>query len=125
MILFLGVARAMKAMHQYRVKGPPGGASAQGKAKAIREEAAEADADAARKARKGRRRREAPSDVQQEDADVEDVEQPLMDGEVAASQEGMGEGELRAYAHRDIKPGISSIPHAPKLACWSTHSLAH
>ena len=102
MVLFLGVARALKAMHQYRVKGPPGGARAQGKAKAVREEAAEADADAARKAQKRQQRR------RQEDAtdDPEELEeQPLMVGEVAMSQEGVGDGELRAYAHRDIKPG--------------------
>jgi serine/threonine kinase 16 len=28
-----------------------------------------------------------------------------MDGEIMASQEGVGEGQARAYAHRDIKPG--------------------
>lgn len=30
-----------------------------------------------------------------------------MEGEVTRAQEGVGEGELRAYAHRDIKPGRS------------------
>ena len=101
MILFLGVARALKAMHQYRVKGAPGGVASQRKAKGVRQEAAEADQDAAKRS-KQRRRREAPERNQ------EDVEQePLMEGEVTRAQEGVGEGELRAYAHRDIKPGTS------------------
>merc|ERR1711964_155356 len=30
---------------------------------------------------------------------------PLMEDEVTQSQEGMAPGEVRAYAHRDIKPG--------------------
>ena len=29
-----------------------------------------------------------------------------MEGEVTMAQEGVGEGEVRAYAHRDIKPGM-------------------
>lgn len=100
MILFLGVARALKVMHQYRVKGAPGGAQSRQKAKMVRAEAEEADKDAARKAKTRRK------DV---DDDNEDVEQePLMNGEVTRSQEGVGEGELRAYAHRDVKPGKPS-----------------
>lgn len=39
-------------------------------------------------------------------ADDEDEEnEPLMDDEVTRSQEGVQEGGLRPYAHRDIKPG--------------------
>ncbi|KAL8734777.1 MAG: hypothetical protein Q9181_003062 [Wetmoreana brouardii] len=97
MILFLGVARALKAMHQYRVKGAPGGAQSRQKARHVRQEAEGVDKDAARKAKTRRK------DV---DVDDEDVEQePLMNGEVTRSQEGVAEGELRAYAHRDVKPG--------------------
>jgi serine/threonine kinase 16 len=101
MVLFLGVARALKAMHQYRVKGGPGGPQAQRKAKGVRQEAAEADEDAARKAqgRKGRRNKSR-------ERDQEDIEQePLMEGEVTMSQDGVADGEIRAYAHRDVKPG--------------------
>lgn len=101
MVLFLGVARALKAMHQYRVKGGPGGPHAQRKARGVRQEAAEADEDAARKAqgRKGRRNKSR-------ERDQEDIEQePLMEGEVTMSQDGVAEGEIRAYAHRDVKPG--------------------
>lgn len=100
MVLFLGVARALKAMHQYRVKGGPGGAASQKKAKQVRQEAAEADQDAAQKAKRRRRN---------DNQDEEDIEnEPLMEGEVTMSQEGVGDGEIRAYAHRDVKPGMTS-----------------
>ena len=102
MVLFLGVARALKAMHGYRVKGAPGGKESQRRARGVREEAEEADRDAVRKA-KGKRR--AQGDEQVELADVE--QEPLMEGEVVRSQEGVGEGEVRAYAHRDVKPGMA------------------
>ncbi len=99
MILFLGVARALKAMHQYKMKGAPGGAASQKKAKGVRQEAAQADQDAVKKSKHRRRREDS-------ERDQEDIEQePLMEGEVTRSQEGVGDGELRAYAHRDIKPG--------------------
>ena len=101
MILFLGVARALKAMHQYRVKGAPGGPNAQRKAKGVRQAGAEADQDAMRKAKQKRRNVE-------EERDQKDIEEePLMVGEVTRSQEGVGEGDIRAYAHRDIKPGMN------------------
>ncbi|MCJ1478495.1 hypothetical protein MMC13_007175 [Lambiella insularis] len=99
MILFLGVARALKAMHQYRVKGAPGGHKAQQKARGIRAEAAQADEDAAKEA--GRRRHMSAD--RRGEGDVEN--EPLMDSEVTRSQEGVPEGDIRAYAHRDIKPG--------------------
>lgn len=100
MVLFLGVCRALKAMHQHRVARGPGGSQSARKAKKVREEAAQADRDAQDEhiqANQSRRRRNSTS---------EDVEQePLMEGEVMASQEGIPEGEMRSYAHRDIKPG--------------------
>ncbi|KZF26007.1 kinase-like protein [Xylona heveae TC161] len=81
MVLFLGVCKALKAMHQYRVKGQPGGEESQGKARRVRQQAAEADDEA-----------------------LDEV--PLMmEGEVTRSQEGVEPGQERAYAHRDIKPG--------------------
>lgn len=99
MILFLGVARALKAMHQYKVKGGPGGPKAQRKAKGVRQAGEDADQDAKRKAKQRRR----DPEVEQDQEAVE--QEPLMEGEVTRSQEGVGEGETRAYAHRDIKPG--------------------
>ena len=104
MVLFLGVARALKAMHQYRVKGAPGGERALGKAKGVRQNAAQADQDAARKAKQRTK-------AENRERDQEDIEQePLMEGEVTQSQEGVREGEVRAYAHRDIKPGTEFNP---------------
>jgi serine/threonine kinase 16 len=82
MVLFLGVCRALQSMHYYKVKGGPGGAESQRKAKQVRDEAAKAD----------------------QDLDIEQQE-PLMEGEVTRSQEGVAPGDIRAYAHRDIKPG--------------------
>ncbi|KAI9845841.1 MAG: hypothetical protein M1837_004522 [Sclerophora amabilis] len=95
MVLFLGVCKALKAMHQYRVKGAaPGGNNSQGRARRVREEAARADAEAAAEEAASRGR------------DAEDVEQePLMEGEVTRAQDGVAPGDTRAYAHRDIKPG--------------------
>ena len=78
MVLFLGVCRALQAMHYYKVKGGPGGENSQRKAKQIRREAA---------------------------AEDEEQQEPLMEGEVTMSQDGVAPGEIRAYAHRDIKPG--------------------
>ncbi|KAI9834775.1 MAG: hypothetical protein M1819_002861 [Sarea resinae] len=104
MVLFLGVCRALKAMHQYRVKGAPGGERSQGKAKRVREEAQRADDEAESEvAAAGRGSRRGGGG---RDRDRDDVEQePLMEGEVTRSQEGVEPGQERAYAHRDIKPG--------------------
>lgn len=99
MVLFLGVCRALKAMHQYRVAGAPGGDGAQRKAKAVRKEAADADREAEEEVIQANTRRK------RRDRDDGEEQDPLMDGEVMAAQEGVGAGETRAYAHRDIKPG--------------------
>jgi len=40
------------------------------------------------------------------DDDDDEQNEPLMDGEVTISQEGYAPGAVRAYAHRDIKPGM-------------------
>lgn len=90
MILLLGVCRALKSMHQYRKSG----SSAVNQAKKVRKQAVEADLDAQEEA--GRNRRPADGDTEEE---------PLMDDEVTRSQEGVEVGEIRSYAHRDIKPG--------------------
>lgn len=100
MVLFLGVCKALKAMHNYRVQGGPGGVNSLNKARRVREEAAEADDEAEEEVgqRRGRQKgREVDHDSEQQE--------PLMEGEVTASQEGIAPGEIRAYAHRDIKPG--------------------
>ena len=101
MILMLGVAKALKDMHQYKVRD---GAN-RGKAKAVRDEAAAEDRDAARRANKNKRREMR---AEPQDGTDHDAEEPLMEGEVMRAQEGVAEGGLRAYAHRDIKPGMPS-----------------
>jgi len=97
MVLFLGVCKALKAMHQYKIKGGSGGAASVGKARRVREEAARADAQAA----------EAAHDAGREEDD--EVERPLMEDEITRSQDGVAPGQERAYAHRDIKPGRLQI----------------
>lgn len=104
MVLFLGVCKALKAMHNYKVLGGAGGVRGPknvNKAKKVRGEAARADQEAAEEAGQRRGRRNGGGE---EDSDSEQQE-PLMDGEVTISQEGIAPGGVRAYAHRDIKPG--------------------
>ncbi|KAA8642261.1 hypothetical protein EYZ11_006668 [Aspergillus tanneri] len=96
MVLMLGVATALRSMHQYRVKG---GTGPTWKAKAVGREGEEADAEVAMRMGKPKRR---PS---QKKEDEDEENEPLMDDEVTRSQEGVQEGGLRPYAHRDIKPG--------------------
>lgn len=100
MVLFLGVCKALKAMHNYKVAGGPGGANNVKKARTIRGEASRAD----RKAEEEVGQRRGKNNTRDEDSDSEQQE-PLMEGEVTTSQEGVAPGEIRAYAHRDIKPG--------------------
>ncbi|TVY89306.1 Serine/threonine-protein kinase [Lachnellula willkommii] len=100
MVLFLGVCKALKAMHNYKVGGGPGGVHSQNKAKRVRGQAAAADQEAAEEVEQQRGRQSG----REVDPDSEQQE-PLMEGEVTRSQEGVAPGEIRAYAHRDIKPG--------------------
>ncbi|KAL1958025.1 hypothetical protein VTO42DRAFT_5237 [Malbranchea cinnamomea] len=93
MILILGVAKALKSMHQYRVKSDA--TAPVKKAKMVRQEG-EAAGGLRKPSRRSSRHPEDDDNTEQE---------PLMDGEVTRSQEGVAEGELRPYAHRDVKPG--------------------
>jgi len=98
MALFLGICRALKAMHQYRVQGGPGGSNAVRKAKQVRKEAAQADRETEEEVtRANTRRKRRDRDDEEQDA--------LMEGEVMAAQQGVADGDIRSYAHRDIKPG--------------------
>ena len=109
MILMLGVAKALKAMHQYKVKGDGVAQKSRGKARAVREEAANADREAANEVAKtsAKRKPRSKREMVAEPSDDDVEQEPLMDGEVMRSQEGVAEGQERAYAHRDIKPGES------------------
>lgn len=102
MVLFLGVCKALKAMHQYKVKGGPGGAKSDSKAKKVRRDAARADAEAAQSMEMRPSRRHHEGD----DEDDEQAEGLLEESNVTMSQEGIEPGGERAYAHRDIKPGM-------------------
>jgi len=95
MVLFLGVCKALKAMHYYKVQGGQGGVQSQENAKRIRDEAARADDGEERRGRRSER----------ETDDEDEQAEPLMEGEVSISQQGIAPGGIRAYAHRDIKPG--------------------
>lgn len=106
MELMLGVATALKSMHQYRVAG---NATSTRAAKAVRREGEEADEELARRMGKPARR---TSHRAGEDPENE----PLMDDEVTQSQEGVQDGGLRPYAHRDIKPGeFYSMPQHKRM----------
>lgn len=114
MVLFLGVCKALKAMHYYKVQGGPGGVNSQNKAKRIRGQAAQADQEAEEEVeqRRGRQKgRELDPESEQQE--------PLMEGEVTMSQQGVAPGDIRAYAHRDIKPGkqyrVSCIANADNV----------
>jgi serine/threonine kinase 16 len=85
--LILGVSKALKTMHQYKVKQGSGADANERAAKNVRSQAARADQEAT------------------EAHDDDEVEQPLMASEVTRNQEGIATGGLRAYSHRDIKPG--------------------
>ena len=88
-------------MHQYRVRSTNPNASSRSAAKAIRNEAASADADTLRRAK----RTMTAEQTHQSDL-ASEQEAPLMSGgEVSMSTEGKSPGDIRAYAHRDIKPG--------------------
>ena len=100
MVLFVGVCKALKAMHNYKVQGGPGGVNSQKNARKVRGQAAQADQEAAEEVEQQRGRQQG----RELDPDSEQQE-PLMDGEVTQSQVSVAPGEIRAYAHRDIKPG--------------------
>ena len=122
MVLFLGVCRALKAMHQHRVGSSTtrsGAQSSRKKAKRVRGEAADADREAEAEASRiqantSRQRREADNINDDDDIEAE----PLMDSTPTAALEGVPEGDIRAYAHRDIKPAnimIADSGHQPIL----------
>jgi serine/threonine kinase 16 len=115
MVLFLGVCKALKAMHQYKVKSGPGGARSENKAKKVRREAARADAQAAESMEMRPSNRKHRDD---DDDDEQENEGLLEESEASMATEGIAPGGERAYAHRDIKPGTHP-PNSP----FTSHTL--
>lgn len=98
MHLFLGVCRAMREMHVYTGSsggGGDGGGGTGGERMEMRVNGVDANV-AASKGRPNRARAESGAD---EDDETEQ-QRPLMTG-----NEGVPAGEIKSYAHRDIKPG--------------------
>jgi serine/threonine kinase 16 len=112
--LMLGVARALKGMHHYRMpgakqrQGKRAGPASKGKARAGR-----GDVPGRKPGRSAMVAEPHRQEDREEDEEEEDL--PLMAGEVTQAQEGVEEGELRGYAHRDIKPGKYSHPPPSNL----------
>ncbi|RFU31998.1 hypothetical protein B7463_g4305, partial [Scytalidium lignicola] len=79
MVLFLGVCKGLKAMHQYKVQGGPGGVNSLKNAKRARGQAAVADAEAAQE-----RRQNVP------ESELDDEQQePLMDANIMIDDNGV------------------------------------
>lgn len=84
MVLFRGVCEGLREMHNYRVaKGR------RKKARGVREEA-------------GGKRGKTPVPEDGEE------ERGFLENEPSLAAEGREEGEVRSYAHRDVKPGMVS-----------------
>ena len=105
LLLFLGICRALKAMHQYR--GPPAGMARM----EMEVDEDEAPARGARKKGKKRAKNVAAAD----DEDEGEQQRGLLEGG------GPGGSETRSYAHRDIKPGQFFGSH---LSCHDHPLLA-
>lgn len=93
MVLFLGVCRALKDMHQYQA--PAGGERMEmGDAKA-----GEEDVPGPGGKKKGKGRRNQAMAAADADDETEQARPLMIDEQIAAP------GERRSYSHRDIKPG--------------------
>lgn len=92
MMLFLGVCKALRAMHEYQ---PAPAERMQMGREEDHDEAAESGSRGGRKlGTRGKRTEEEEQD---------EHERPLMDSENRI--EGESGGKIKSYAHRDIKPG--------------------
>lgn len=93
MHLFLGVCRGLREMHVYT--GPGGGGGSGPERMEMRVNGVDENVEAAQ----GRSKRNQESAGADEDDETEQ-QRPLMHG-----NEGVPEGEIKSYSHRDIKPG--------------------
>ncbi|TPX14226.1 uncharacterized protein E0L32_000620 [Thyridium curvatum] len=98
MQLFLGVCRALRDMHRYRPQGP--------ERMEMRTNGVDPDVEGAKGSKQHKKggRRVAPSAAPAgaDEDDETEQQRPLM---VGGDDEGVPAGEVRSYAHRDIKPG--------------------
>lgn len=88
MVLFLGVCRALRRMHQYE----PAPVAME------RMEMGDGDTEGGRRVTSGRA-------AVPDDQDEGEQERPLMQGE-----NNVGGSHIKSYAHRDIKPGKPLLP---------------
>ncbi|KAK3329654.1 kinase-like domain-containing protein [Apodospora peruviana] len=103
MQLFLGVCRGLREMHQYHAQGRP---AAGGERMEMRVNGVDENVEVANKRgggggrRDGTGKRSAQTAAGADDEDEVEQQRPLM------ADEGLpGAGEVKSYAHRDIKPG--------------------
>lgn len=97
MHLFLGVCRGLREMHVYTGPGSGGGSGPE------RMEMRVNGVDENVEAAQGRSKRNQESAGADEDDETEQ-QRPLMHG-----NEGVPEGEIKSYSHRDIKPGKGAV----------------
>ena len=99
MQLFLGVCKGLRNMHQYRGGGAAGGGE--------RMEMRVNGVDENVAITKGSGKRAVQAAATDEEDETEQ-QRPLM-----SEEEGVPEGQVRSYAHRDIKPGKSRPQRMP------------
>ncbi|TDZ12900.1 Serine/threonine-protein kinase ppk13 [Colletotrichum spinosum] len=123
MLLFLGVCKALRAMHKYRGAGMERMEMGNGD---------EEDQQGKGKRNKGGKRvGNVAASAGADDEDEGEQQRPLMEGETP------GSGDVKSYAHRDIKPGNIMIDDsgsnpilmdlgsiAPSPIAITSHSLA-
>lgn len=96
MHLFLGVCRGLREMHVYTGPGAAGGTGGTGGERMeMRTNGVDENVEAAQ----GRSKRPQEATGADEDDETEQ-QRPLMHG-----NEGVPDGEIKSYSHRDIKPG--------------------
>ncbi|KAF0332385.1 hypothetical protein GQ607_000401 [Colletotrichum asianum] len=130
MLLFLGVCKALRAMHKYS-GGPPVAMERMEMGNGDEEDSTENNSKRKKGKNKGGNRVTSAAAGGADDEDEEDQQRPLMEGETP------GSGDVKSYSHRDIKPGNIMIDDsgsnpilmdlgsiAPSPIAITSHSLA-
>lgn len=103
MQLFLGVCKALREMHVYTGGGGGGGGGTGGERMEMRVNGVDENVVASSRSNSRKNKPRADNSNNRSGADEDDEteqQRPLMGG-----QEGVPSGEVKSYAHRDIKPG--------------------